>query len=927
MRLSILRLSYLSLVISVVGFTGWAVSPLLADEPMSPPATDADANKAEDKKVDDQKDESAAGAVPPQAAAAAQAATPPAAEKPKYPPISEVLKDAKKIDGLLTLHRKDEELFVELKPSDFDRDFIVLITIAKGIGQTPILGGYSWGFGDDWVWQFRKVGERIHVVRRNVRFTADPGSPSAEAVKLAYTDSVLFSLPIATMSPSGSYIVSLNPVFMGDLPQISMVLRGFSFSPPLSTWADVKGHDKNVEIQVAATYSSGGLQEFDSVADSRGVTINVHYSISHLPKTSYKPRLADDRVGYFLTVAKNFSKSEEEDRFVRYINRWHLEKADPKAPVSPPKKAIVFWLEKTIPFKYRKPIRDGIAEWNKAFEKAGYYDAIDVRQQPDDATWEPGDINYNTFRWITAGAGFAMGPSRVNPLTGEILDADIIFDSDFLQMWKQSYETFTPKGIELMTGGPIDLESYHAEQRRLPPHMQGSHSANCACNLLSGVSQQLALAASVSTTRKRSPEEMDKLIMQALKEVTMHEVGHTLGLRHNFKASAFYDMNEINDVAKTSQTGNSASVMDYNPINIRCKDEPQGDFYSTTIGPYDYWAIEYGYKPLDGGAPEAELPELKKIASRSGEPGLAFATDEDTRGFDPDPHSFRFDMSKDLLEFAKLRAKLVAEAMPELVDSMTEEGEGYEKARRALGVVLSSHGEAMYMMSRYIGGVEVSRSHKGDANAHPPFTVVDAEKQRAALKMLGEHVFTDQPFNIPTDMYNHLAPSRWSHWGAREVDRPDYPVHEVILMWQDRILGRMLSPLTLARIYDAEVKLPSDKDAFTTSELLREVTSTVFANLEKLNEGEFTDRKPAITSMRRNLQRSYLRQMSRLALNNGGAPEDCQALAFLELTRLKSRIDGVLGGSAKLDDYTRAHLTESSARIAKVVDARMSATP
>ncbi|MEX2167966.1 MAG: zinc-dependent metalloprotease [Pirellulales bacterium] len=927
MRLSLLRLSYLSLVVTVLGFTGWAVSPLLADEPTTPPA-DAAADKSDDKKPDDKKNEAAAGDVPPPAAAAAQAATPAAAaEKPKYRPIAEVLKDAQKIDGLLTLHRKDEELFVELKPTDFDRDFIVLITIAKGIGQTPILGGYSWGFGDDWVWQFRKSGERIHVVRRNVRFTADAGSPSAEAVKLAYTDSVLFSLPIATKSPSGSYIVSLAPVFMGDLPQISLALPGFSFSAPRSTWADVKGHPKNVEIQVAATYSSSGYQEIDSVADSRGVTINVHYSISHLPKTSYKPRLADDRVGYFLTVAKDFSKSEEEDRFVRYINRWNLEKADAKAAMSPPKEPIVFWLEKTIPFKYRKPIRDGIAEWNKAFEKAGYFDAIDVRQQPDDATWEPGDINYNTFRWITAGAGFAMGPSRVNPLTGEILDADIIFDSDFLQVWKQSYETFTPKGIEALTGGPIDLESYHAEQRRLPPYLRNSHSAHCACNLLSGVSHQLALAASVSAIRKRSPEEMDKLIMQALKEVTMHEVGHTLGLRHNFKASAFYDMSEVNDVAKTSLTGTTASVMDYNPINIRAKEETQGDFYSTTIGPYDYWAIEYGYKPIGGGNAEAELPELKKIAARSGEPGLAFATDEDTRGFDPDPHSFRFDMGKDLLEFATLRAKLVAEAMPGLVNEMTAEGDGYEKARRAFGVLLSSHGQAMYMMSRYIGGVEVSRSHKGDANAQPPFRIVDADKQRAALKMLGEHVFTDQPFNIPTEMYNQLAPSRWSHWGSEEVDRPDYPVHEVILMWQDRILARTLSPLTLSRIYDAEVKLPGDKDVFTTSELLRELTGTVFANFDKLAEGEFTDRKPAITSMRRNLQRSYLRQMSRLALNNGAAPEDCQSLAFLELTRLKSRIDGVLGGSAKLDDYTRAHLTESSARIAKVVDARMSATP
>src|SRR5690606_37025427 len=147
--------------------------------------------------------------------------------------------------------------------------------------------------------------------------------------------------------------------------------------------------------------------------------------------------------GYFLTVLKDFSKKSDEDRFVRYINRWHLVKADPSAELSPPEEPIIFWIEKTVPYKYRAPIRDGILEWNKAFEKAGCVNAIEVRQQDDAAEWDPEDIRYNTFRWITSGAGFAMGPSRVNPTTGQILDADIIFDADFIQFWKREYENFT----------------------------------------------------------------------------------------------------------------------------------------------------------------------------------------------------------------------------------------------------------------------------------------------------------------------------------------------------------------------------------------------------------------------------------------------------------------------------------------------------
>ncbi|MHC4180299.1 MAG: DUF5117 domain-containing protein, partial [Planctomycetota bacterium] len=218
--------------------------------------------------------------------------------KPEYPAFSELLKDAKPIEGLIRLHRKDAKLYGEIPGSHLDKDFIVIISIARGIGERPLLGGMTWGVGDDWIWQFRKTGKRIQIVRRNVRFKATEGSPQERAVHLAYTDSVLFSLPIATVSPSGADVVDLSPVFMSDLPQISQVLRGFSFSKDKSTWAAVKGFKDNIELQVAATYSSGGTRSLETVADSRGVTLHVHYSISRLPQTGYKPRPADDRVGY-----------------------------------------------------------------------------------------------------------------------------------------------------------------------------------------------------------------------------------------------------------------------------------------------------------------------------------------------------------------------------------------------------------------------------------------------------------------------------------------------------------------------------------------------------------------------------------------------------------------------------------------------------
>jgi hypothetical protein len=891
------------LLITFVGFAA-ADDSSASDAPRSPQANAGDDAKAPGETAADSADTAAAKPASPAGSAS------------KTPDFATVVKDFKKVSGLLTLYQTDDKVFAELPASMLGKEFFVLISIAKGIGERDLLGGMTWGDGDDWIWEFRKVDDKIQVVRRNVRFFADKGSPEEKAVRLAYTDSV----PIATKSPSGADVIDLTPIFLSDLPKISRSLAGFSFARDRSTWASVKAFQDNVELEVAATYASSGNVSFDTVPDSRGLTINVHYSLSLLPQNDYTPRLADDRVGYFVTALKDFSQDVDEDRFVRYINRWRLEKADPKADVSPPKKPIVFWIEKTVPFRYRQPIREGIEAWNDAYEKAGFATAIEVRQQPESTDWDPEDVNYNTFRWITAGAGFAMGPSRVNPRTGQILDADIIFDADFLQFWRSQYETFTPESIARLTGGLFAGRE----------HVAGD-CLDCAghglfgCRLSDGHAREMALASTVLAATAAAPlseEDKEKLVVEGLKSVAMHEVGHTLGLRHNFKGSAHLSIEAMNDDAQTATSGLTTSVMDYMPANIVPKGRTQGRYYTPVLGAYDYWAIEYGYKPLPGGSAEAERGELEKIASRSGEPQLAYATDEDTTSGDPDPMSNRFDLGNDPVAFARMRAELVAQVIPLITERMATGDGGYERVRQAFGVLLSAHGQAMYMASRLVGGLHTSRSHRDDPQAPPPFSVVEAQQQRDALTLLEEQVFSEKPFSFTPDLYNQLATTPWLHWGMEQVSRDDYPVHEVVLMWQERILAQLLSPLTLSRMLDNELKVAADADAFTAAELLERLTAAIMTEVSTIEPAEFTNRKPAIPSLRRATQRAYLERLSQIALGNAGAPADCEAVASLQLRELREKLEGLLArDDVALDTYSRAHVEDARERIDRVLNA------
>ncbi len=554
----------------------------------------------------------------------AKGATPAKTDEEK--PFADIIKDMQVTKGLFTIYRKADEnkVYLEILPAQLNSVFLFSGSIDQSTGER---GLYSSQMAGTFPFTFHPSGKQIQWILKNTTFIATNGSPAARATARSFPDGLLGSTKVLSQPhpERKSILINLSDLLVTDLPGLATVLKDtykssdYKFDKGNSAITDARVFPQNVLFEMALHYScdnpkAGSL----TLPDARSVPLVVKYDFSAIQETGYKPRLADDRVGHFLTVQEDFSSDHPASPFVRHIHRWQLEKADASALLSPPKQPIVFWLENTIPLEYRDAMREGVLLWNKAFEKIGFKDAIVVKQQPDDADWDPADSRYSTIRWfVGVDATFAIGPSRANPFTGQIYDADIGFSEGIIRsVRRQADEFFQPT-----------LPGAHAtDAMGNPDGTPGAavpfgwcRNPGSLCDYADGLAQQAAFGMNVIDARGDwSPEVEQKLMHEYLIEVTAHEVGHTLGLRHNFRASSMLKPDELMNSEKTSEVGPIGIGDGLQPDCDRAQGQRQGNFVPVTLGPYDYWAIEYAYKPCTN-----EKEELAKIAERAAEPQLA----------------------------------------------------------------------------------------------------------------------------------------------------------------------------------------------------------------------------------------------------------------------------------------------------------------
>ena len=810
--------------------------------------------------------------------------------------MKDFLRDAKASPGFFTLHQKDEKIWLEILPSQFNKPFFFSYNIPNSVGERGLYGSQM---GSSRLVEFKKIGNQIQLIAKNTQFFAKEGTPQAQFVSESFSDSLIASAAVLTQPhpETKSVLIEANSLLFSDIPGYQTRLEAafrmpFAVDTRNTSFSAVKNTDKLTGLEVKVHFSvpriaappitpgSGPTTPPPrATPDPRSLFVSFYYSLMPLPEPM-QTRIADERVGFFTVARTDYTTDLNIKPKTHFLKRWRLEKKDVAAAVSEPKEPIVFWLDKNIPDKYRKSVSEGVLEWNKAFEKAGFKNALVVKQQQATDDFNNMDAKHASVRWFTgADVGFAIGPSQADPRTGEILDADIGMSDVFARGARRAV-------IE-------DMGHAHSAH--------GAHGVNGEiCNHAHSSAQELNYALDMLEARgmELDSPQADALAQAYVKDVMMHEVGHTLGLRHNFRASTVYDLKQIQDPNFTKINGVTSSVMDYNPYNISPKGEKQGEYVMSTLGAYDYWAIEFGYRQFPPGQ---EAQGLAQILAKASQPELQFDSDEDA-GFGSmggvDPLVNRFDLGADPLAYYKLRMKLSRELWDRLQNMNLATGDSYERLTRSFRSGFNQLNRVAPLAAKYIGGVHIRRERAGSKKA--VFEPVSAAQQREALAVITKDFFGTDSFKFKPEFIARLATDRFERTEAEGSMQTS--VAALVAGVQRGILDHVYSPSVASRLAEVGMKVNDPKETLGLSDVYDTIQDAIWSEAKTGQETSL---------MRRNLQREQLRRMADVLVKPAGPwPADARSIMRENARQLVSVLEKA-NAKPGLSKTTRAHYADA----------------
>ncbi|HEX9692506.1 MAG TPA: zinc-dependent metalloprotease [Gemmatimonadales bacterium] len=845
--------------------------------------------------------------------AAAQEPPQGAGDRGPFKPFADVVKDATEMNGFFDLYRTADKLYLAVPADRLEQDFLLTFEIARGIGSSGLFGGTMLDIFEGKVVAFERHGNTLYLVQKPHRFPADPATPVGKAVDLTFGSSVLETAKIESVREDSALVIDIQSWIISDMSDVSSRVRGAVGAPGRPGRANldkgrsyiesVKAFPENLSLRAKLTFTPGEPANFNAVPDSRYIPVSIHTTMAALPEQPMTPRVADDRMGYFLTVHKDFTQ-DETTFFARYVNKWRLECETPAGDgLCTPREPITYYIDRTVPVEYRQAMIDGVQAWNTAFEAAGFNNGIRALMLPDDADAE--DIRYATLRWnVSDQPGYgAIGPSVVDPRTGEVLDADILFEQNMILGWKSFWRTNVD---------PVAAfeEMFAASDEELNALAQGGEMASMADEISAQGSFLRAALVARGAIAAGDPVP-DEYIHEAMLRVTMHEVGHTLGLRHNFKSSFDTPFEQLHDRTFTKENGLASSVMEYPGINVAPKGQAQGYFYSPGVGSSDKWVIAYGYTP--------DAARAREVARQGAMEGHAYGPDEDARGSGAlDPSVSVYDLSDDPMGWGKERADMIRGIWQELPQAVLTDNARYADVTAAYSTLLSQYARATGTGIKYIGGQYLHRDHVGDPNRRDPFVSVPKAQQQEALAFLTEYGLSESAFRLPPEVFRFFGADRWSHWGNTMTvnGRIDYPIHEQIASLQASLVNQITNPFLLARIRDAEVKFGAS-NVLTIPELMNGISNAVWSEVWNAPGRN-------VPSMRRDLQRAHLDRMIAFVTDPPDrTPADARSVARAELEDLHQRLTRRLTPPFSFDAYTTAHLNEAKIRIERALEAGM----